>query len=127
MKNFPPQLLTWLQTHTVGCRVDLIKIELPNGQTMYALCNCQVDLVYSGNTYRAVQNGLWSRGKITSNIGTQSSTMDLNFIDQNPQVVFPGTSITVIQAASLGLFDGAKVTIYTAYGASGSPALPDLS
>lgn len=128
MKNFPAPLLAYLQANTTGLRVDLIKIQLSSGQTIYACANSQVDITVSGTTYYATKYGNWSRGTVTSNIGTSATTMDLD-VSADVTILTPGTNVSILQGIALGLFDGALVTVYTAYGVTNVNGIniPDVS
>lgn len=66
--------------------------------------------------FRAMTNGLWSRGKITSEASfrCQANNVALTVI---PKIgsTYPGLSISILNAAVNHLFDGAHVWIFTAY------------
>lgn len=83
-----------------------------------------VDLSYAGNTYFASQNGAWQRGPITSEASFDLRANDMQLTVFAPSsILYPGAAISLMAAAQLGLFDAARVTIYTAYFPTGlSPA-----
>lgn len=103
--------------------VDLISIELINGQTINALYGGQKDVVVgiAPTTYYATKYGSWARGKITTEASFDpiSHDMDLTFTDVDAEaggpVMFPGGNITLLQAVFAGLMEGSRVTIFTAY------------
>lgn len=115
MKTFPAALLTFLQSGQAYLKADLIQIALTNGQTFY-VTDCQTALSYGGNIYSPSAYGAWMRGKIISeaSFNLQANQMELT-ADVPATVLFPGTSIPLPRCVIAGLFDGALVTIYTAY------------
>jgi hypothetical protein len=123
MKTFSAGLLAFLQNNTAYGVADLFSIALPNGQTLRAN-SYGFDLVYSGNTYYASQNGAWQRGKITSEAAFDLRANDMSLTVLAPAtVLYPGAGVTLMAAAQLGLFDVSLVTVYTAYLPTGnSPA-----
>lgn len=115
MKNFSASLLAFLNANPACGRADLFSIALPNGQTLRAT-SCQVDLVYSGNTYYASQNGAWQRGRIISEASFDLHGNDMPLTVLAPySVLYPNAGVTLMAAALMGLFDRAAVTVYTAY------------
>jgi hypothetical protein len=130
MKNFPPPLLSFLQTHREFQRADLFLILLANGQAITAT-DWQLDVVNAGApplTYYATNYGRWSRGDITSeaSFSCNSNTMSLTVTIPNDTTVnFPGTNTPLFQTVSTGLFDKATVWVYTAYSALNDLAGPN--
>lgn len=118
MKNLPSGLLTFLQTTNVYGRADLIAITLANGQIL-RVTNCQVDISYGGNTYYASKYGAWQRGVVKMEASFSLAANDMALTAMVPSSVsFPGTTISLMQCVTAGLFDGASVTVYTAYWAA---------
>jgi hypothetical protein len=113
----------WWQTNRNCHRADCLVINLPNGRVLCvtdgqwditipeALSPTGAAMTFSANAY-----GAWKRGKITSEASFKcnAQTVDVTCIPQ-PGTLFPGLSIGLLQAAWNHLFDGATVTIYTAY------------
>jgi len=119
-KNFPPQLLSFLQTHSEFQKADLFTILLGNGQAITAT-SWQKDILNAGTppaTYYATKFGVWQRGPVTSeaSFNCTSNTMSLTVtIPNDTTVFFPGTNTPLFQTVSSGLFDKAQVWVYTAY------------
>lgn len=113
----------WWAANPNALKADCFSIALPNGQTIYAT-EGQLDLTVpaalspTGNavTFAANQYGKWSRGKITSEASFQcrSNTMSLTMVPK-PGALYPGLSLSILNAAFNHLFDGAKVWVWTAY------------
>ena len=120
MKNLPAALLSFLQTNNSYGRADLFSITLGNGQVIRAT-NCQTDISYGGNFYYSSLYGSWERGSITTEVSfdLKAGDMDLDVFAPS-SVLFPGTSISLMQCVTAGLFDGAAVRVYTAYWAAGA-------
>lgn len=102
-------------------RVDLLSVVLPNGQTLRAVIGGDGDIVWSGNPYYAVASGVWSRGAVTSAamFGLSSHSLDLSVV-AGDTVTFPGTGVPMAASFASGAWDGATVSITTAYMALGS-------
>lgn len=115
MKNVTPEMLAFLQsTDSESIYVaDLIEIAMIDGTVLRAT-NGQADIRHNGHMYYAVDLGNWQRGKVSTKLGLQGTTMDLTVSADNT-VLVPGRPCSVIQGINLGLFDGATVTVYTAY------------
>ena len=121
MKNLPSDLYNFLETAVDYGRADLFAITLINGQVLRTTSS-QVDLTYSGNVYYASLYGAWQRGAIKSAAGfsLQASDVSLTMLaDQS--VLFPGSTVPIINVALAGILDWAPVTIYTAYWAANEP------
>lgn len=115
MKNVTSQMLTFLQSTGVESiyKADLIKIALIDGTTLY-VTNGQLNISYGGNVYNATGLGQWDRGRVSTKLGMQGTTMDLT-VTADDLTLVPGRPCSIIQGINLGLFDGATVTVYTAY------------
>lgn len=115
MKNVTSPMLAFLQSTAVESIyvADLIQIALVDGTVLY-VTNGQVDIKYGSNTYSSVGLGAWQRGRLSTKLGLQGTTMDLTVTADNT-VLVPGRPCSIIQGINLGLFDGATVTVYTAY------------
>ena len=131
----PASLITFLQSNPNCEKADLFAITLPTGNTFYATSgqwkitlsayNPSTALGTPGwtgptTTFESVLYGRWSRGAVTSeaSFSCGANTMDLTCVPQ-PATVYPGTSIGILAAALVGLFDAAQVTVYTAYFSQG--------
>jgi len=141
VKSFSAALLKVLQNNpqSIQFRPDLFVITFRNGQTIY-VTDGQLDLVYNGsitipsNTptvinfsnqrFYATKYGSWKRGKISSaaTFDLASKDTDLTLVADDA-VLFPGTSLPIMQALNYGLFDRANVLVLTAY----MPSYGDLS
>lgn len=123
MKNVTSGMLAFLQSTAVESifKADLFEIALVDGTILYAT-NGQLDIIWSGNVYSASGIGAWDRGRVSTKLGLQGTTMELMFACDDT-ILLPGRPCTIIQAIQLGLFDGATVTVYTAY----MPTYGDLS
>lgn len=108
-------MIDFLQSTAVESiyKADLIQISLIDGTVLY-VTNGQVNITYEGNTYNATGLGQWDRGQISTKLGLQGTTMDLTLIADN-LTLLPGRPCSIIQGINLGLFDGATVTVLTAY------------
>src|ERR1700730_6809181 len=111
MKNATPAMIAFLQSTAVESiyKADLIQIALIDGTTLY-VTNGQIDIKYGGNTYSATGLGQWQRGRISTKLGLQGTTMDLSVISDDLTLV-PARPCSIIQGIQLGLFDGATVTV----------------
>jgi hypothetical protein len=121
MKNIPSGLLTFLQTTNVYGRADLFQITFTNGQLL-RVTDCQVDMTLGGATYHASQFGSWSRGTVKSKASFSPVADDMTLTARVPPTVnFPGTTVPFMNVvtSALSIFDGAKVTVSTAYWAPG--------
>ena len=68
------------------------------------------------NKFFASNNGAWSRGKISSeaSFDLHSNNMELDVISP-ATILYPGSTVSLMAAAQLGLFDAALVKIFTVY------------
>lgn len=132
----PTGLITFLQQNPNCQKADLFVINCPNGQPIYAT-DGQWDITvpsgtpnWSGSTtvFHATQYGRWERGAITSEatFGLTAGTMSLTCIPQQG-TSYPGMSVGILNAAFNGLFDAAKVTVYTAYMPAGAANYGNVS
>lgn len=115
MKNVSPAMLAFLQSTAVESiyKADLIQIALIDG-TILRATDGQLDITYAGNVYSAAGLGGWHRGRVSTKLGLQGTTMDLTVVADDT-ILVPGRPCSIIQGINLGLFDGATVTVYTAY------------
>ena len=115
MKNVTTAMLNFLQSSAADSLylADLIQIALIDGTTLY-VTNGQLDIIYGGNTYSASGLGAWQRGRVSTKLGMQGTSMDLT-VTADELTLVPGRPCSIIQGINLGLFDGATVTVYTAY------------
>jgi uncharacterized phage protein (TIGR02218 family) len=130
MKRLMPSgLITWLQANPAALKADLFLITLPTGTLMYAT-EGQFDITVSFGTpgwdggtvvFKAMTYGRWARGPITSEatFGCNANTMMLTCVPLR-DVVYPGLTIGILNGAYQGLFDAAKVEVFTAYMPLGS-------
>ena len=128
MKNFPPQLLDFLLTHKAFNRADLFLIELTNGMVIASTsAQRDVDFGFQGTspvimqTYYTTLYGAWERGSVTSeaSYAPKSNTMSLSVLAAD-SVNYPGTTTPLMHTVLAGLFDAAKVSVYTIYWDIGS-------
>jgi uncharacterized phage protein (TIGR02218 family) len=75
-------------------------------------------------TYSASTFGAWQRGKVTSEASFDLHSNDMMLTALVPaSVLFPATSMSLMQTVCAGLFDKSLVTVFTAYWAlNGTPA-----
>lgn len=139
--TFGAALLNVLQTNpqSIRFRQDLFMLTFRNGQTIYVTdgqrdiqvsasvtipSNTPTTLTFTNQVFHATKWGSWKRGKIKSvaSFDLESNDMDLSCVADSG-VVFPGTSLPLMQALNYGLFDRAQVLVLTAY----MPSYGDLS
>jgi uncharacterized phage protein (TIGR02218 family) len=115
MKNVTAAMIAFLESTAVESiyKADLIEIALIDGTVLY-VTNGQMPITYGGNVYNATGLGQWQRGRISTKLGLQGTTMDLSVVADDLTLV-PGRPCSIIQGINLGLFDGATVTVLTAY------------
>src|SRR5436190_12933809 len=111
MKTASGALKTFLLANTKCHRAQLFTITLLNGAVL-RYCDGQSDLKFGGNVYSASSSsvGAWKRGRITTRLGMESSTMELEIKADTTATV---NSVPIITAIQLGLFDGAMVKVET--------------
>lgn len=143
MKNISPTLLNFLQTKDSFFRADVMLIELTNGVQITATLGSQFQILFgylygSPTTftfpkmlYYPTLYGTWERGKVTSeaSFAPKSHTMDLTVISPDT-VLFPNTTVPLMQMITSGVFDAATVYIWTTYGSlpySGNNAFGPLT
>ncbi len=79
-------------------------------------CSSTFDIAYQGVTYYGSKFGAWERGKITSEASFDLKANDMTLSVLAPgTLAYPNTSVTMMGAAQLGLFDAALVQVFTAY------------
>ncbi|MGH9541392.1 MAG: phage BR0599 family protein [Terriglobales bacterium] len=113
----------------VNAAFSLLDLTVANGTVLRAVVGYGDDIAYQGNTYFCVQNGVWSRGGVTSEAmrGTlNSQSVDLSVVAQDT-AVFPGTSIPLPSSFLTGAWDGATVTLTSAYLAPGVSGLVNVT
>jgi Phage conserved hypothetical protein BR0599/Uncharacterized conserved protein (DUF2163) len=113
----------WWQENRNCHRADCFVINLPNGRMMQ-VTDGQWDVTIpealsptgEAISFSATAYGSWKRGKVVSEatFRCNAGTTDITCIPQ-PGTLFPGLEIGMLRAAWNHLFDGATVTIYTAY------------
>jgi len=115
MKNFSTELLDFLMSDATDSAFlfTLFYIQLPNGQLLTAT-NAPTNLVWSGVTYYATQYGTWNKDTVTIEIGTGSNSCKVTVLADSTHYM-PGSTIPLLQAMAGQLFNGAAITIYTAY------------
>ena len=119
VKNLGSTLLTFLQTNNIFGRADLFAITLVNGQVLRTTSS-QADITYGGNIFYSSLYGAWQRGVLKMEASFSLAANDMPLTAMLPaSILFPGTSIPMMQCLTAGLFDGAAVTVYTAYWAPG--------
>lgn len=88
----------------------------------------QVDITFQGNVYYSSLFGAWERGKITSEVSFDLKANDMPLTVKVPgTVAYPNTSVTMMGAAQLGLFDAARVQVFTAYWPPGQLPNPSVA
>lgn len=115
MKAITEQLLAFLQGASVLYRVDLLEIDLPNGEKILAVIG-PWDVAWNGNTYLAANYGVWERGEVTSvaDFSLESQSLSLK-LTADTDILVPGTSTPIMNVITSGFFDGCAVTLTTAY------------
>jgi hypothetical protein len=85
---------------------DLLTITLVDG-TIVRLTSADMDIISGGNTFtsKGIQ---FTRGKTKTMIGTQVDTLDLSLFGDSTKLI---GGYPVVQAAQLGVLDGAYVTL----------------
>jgi uncharacterized phage protein (TIGR02218 family) len=82
---------------------DLLTITLVDG-TIVRLTSADMDIISGGNTFTSKG----TRGKTKTMIGTQVDTLDLSLFGDSTKLI---GGYPVVQAAQLGVLDGAYVTL----------------
>jgi uncharacterized phage protein (TIGR02218 family) len=122
MKNISAALRTFLNNASEMDRADLLTINLPNGQNIYAVVGYQSDITYNSILYRASLNGTWQRGTVTSTadfrLGSESCALSV-IADTN--VLVPGTQTSLMSIIQSGFFDAAPVNLTTVFMPKGQP------
>jgi uncharacterized phage protein (TIGR02218 family) len=115
MKNASTAMLNFLLSTDVESiyKADLIEIQLIDGTVLF-VTNGQVNITYAGNVYNATGLGQWDRGRVSTKLGVEGSTLDMT-VTADDLTLVPNRPCSIIQGINLGLFDGATVTIRTAY------------
>ena len=122
----PKTITTELQAFLLGNetfgRADLISIAISNGTILNVVYGTNTDITYNGTTYYASRWGAWERGAFTNSAEYRpsASSMDLTALWQEATASFPNTTATFMQAMAAGVFNGAVVTIQTAYWPGGT-------
>lgn len=117
MKNVSPSFVQWLAANPNCYRADLLAMTLPNGQTLRAAMGVESDVSFGGNLYPAAANGVWTRGKCTSEAmrgELRSNSMDLTVVAPS-SVLFPGTTVALSDSFITGVWDGSAVGVTTVY------------
>jgi len=111
-----PLLKSFLLAHEGWGRADLISVAISNGLVIRSVYGTNVDIAYGGNTFYSSKYGAWERGPFANSAEYRPSanSMDVTALFQQ-DALFPGTSSTMMQAVAAGAFNGAVVTIQTAY------------
>jgi Phage conserved hypothetical protein BR0599 len=97
-------------------RVELITIDLLNGEHIYAVLGPGFDLSWGGQDYLIGAYGAWERGAITSvaDFSLESKSFTLSLI-ANADILVPGTSSEIMSVVNSGFFDGAPIHIAVVY------------
>src|SRR5262249_21637634 len=111
MKTASGSLKAFLLANKTTYRAQLFTITLLNGAVL-RYWDGQSDIKFGGNVYSASSSsvGAWKGGRITTRLGMESSTMELEVAADATAVV---NSVPIITAIQLGLFDGAMVKLET--------------
>lgn len=112
-----------------SARLDLLTLAVANGTVLRAVLGYGDDVTYQGNTYYCTQNGAWARGAVMSEAmraTLDSQSVDLSVIAQD-SAYFPGTMIPMAQSFLTGAWDGAAVTLTSAYLATGVSGLVNVT
>lgn len=130
MKAISPTLLAFLEENDAFFRVDLLYLQLMNGQVIAAVMGSEVTinsfgyysgspptLTYPNTEYYPTKYGTWERGKVTTEATfvPKSHSMELT-LAAPITVLFPGTTTPIMQMVTSGLFDSALATVFTIYG-----------
>src|SRR5438046_6750779 len=111
MKSASGALKTFVLANKTAYRAQLFTITLLNGAVLQ-YCDGQSDVRFGGNVYSAsaAAVGAWKRGRITTRLGMESSTMELEVAADTTATV---NAVPIITAIQSGLFDGATVKVET--------------
>ena len=112
MKAAGPNTLAALQSGQFW-KAELYDLTLQSGLTLH-FTDYDLPLVYNGNTYAS--NVVAKRGTITQKIGFSVDTLTLSLAPQ-PDAPVPLVvgSLSIMQAARLGYFDAAALTMYKVF------------
>ena len=112
MKAAGPNTLAALQSGQFY-KAELYDLALQSGLTL-RFTDYDLPLVYNGNTYAS--NVVAKRGTITQKIGFSVDTLSLNLAPQ-PDAPVPLVvgSLSIMQAARLGYFDAAALTMHKVF------------
>ena len=95
---------------------DLFDFTLSDGSTHLRYTSADGDLTYGGNVYSSV-GPLLTRGPTRCVIGVEVDTLEVNFLVNSGVAV---NSMPIAQFASVGGFDGARLTLSRAFMPVGS-------
>src|SRR5262249_5380381 len=111
MKTVSGSLKAFLLANRTAHRAQLFTITLLNGVVL-RYCDGQSDIKFGGSVFTAssAAMGAWKRGRITTRLGMESSTTELEVTADTTATV---NSVPIITAIQLGLFDGATVKVET--------------
>ena len=113
--------------HGGAIRMAYLYLILPANGYAIAATDWQTDITAGTppTTYRTSTFGKWNSGAITSVAGfsPKSNSMDLSVIADDT-VMFPGTTVPLLQACSAGLLDKAQVWVFAAYDRMPHPGQP---
>lgn len=95
-------------------KCDMIGIALSQiAQSIYAT-DGQMALDYLTRTYEPQKYGVWKITSVSTKLGMMNATCEFSLY-ADPGVMFPGLNLTMMQAIEAGLFEGATLTVQTAY------------
>lgn len=110
MKNMSSALLNFLNSAARFVMVDLFTFSLKNGVTL-RFCTASVPVTFNGQTWLPAPAGL-TRSKIRWVTGIEVDTLDIAFPADSSVMI---NTVSMLQAAVLGLYDDAKVSLHRLY------------
>jgi uncharacterized phage protein (TIGR02218 family) len=123
VKNFTTALLNLISENEKLFRADLFLVQCSNG-TNLAITSGQADIktgvitgpaaAASNLTFSASKYGNWARDTITTTLACESNSCTVT-VAANDAILFPGTTVPLVTAIRLGLFQSALISIFGAY------------
>jgi uncharacterized phage protein (TIGR02218 family) len=115
LKNVGSPLLDYLLSTDVESTTicDLFTVTLVSGLVVRAT-DFQIPLTHSGNVYLPTRWGSWRTNGTKCGIGSMNASADFEIFAGTDELM-PTWNCSINEAAQLGLFDAATITILTAY------------
>ena len=115
--SYSSQLIDFLMSDDAESiyKCDLITISLSQLSQTFYVTNGQMPITFGGHLFQPNQFGTWAVDSVSCKIGCMNSTCMFH-VYADPEKVMPSPStMTVLQAISAGLFEGATITVQVAY------------